>query len=157
MELRHAYSKHRRVTAPGPTGECLVKQAFADACNINKIMERYQKTGVVDHFNNHGASYGEVSSQSFTEAMQLVANSQTMFNDLPSRARDHFDNDPVKFLEYFDDIDPENPPNFETLQDLGLLDPDARIPEPDTTGPEKGAPAPSEEVSERATDDQEGA
>ena len=100
--------------------ENLVQQQFKDQCDINNIMAKFQKTGVVDHVKQYGSKYGEVNGQTFLEAMYLVTNAQTMFNDLPSKARTFFENDPAKFLDYVEGMPDDGQERENKLIELGL-------------------------------------
>jgi len=72
-------------------------------------MAKYQKTGVIDHINEHGATYGDQpSAADFHTAMNLVADTESMFEELPSSVRESFDNDPTKFLDYIEDEERRN-------------------------------------------------
>jgi len=102
------------------TEETLTKQSFKDSCDINNILARYQKTGVIDHYNKHGADYKECSPITFTEAQIAIANAKTMFNELPSKARKHFNNSPAEFLEFTDKLTDDDD-NASILRSLGLL------------------------------------
>jgi len=95
--------------------EDMCEQSHKKACDVNSIMARFQKTGVIDHHAKHGLHYGEVPAIDYREAMEIVANSNSMFAELPSKARQYFDNDPAKFLEYT-----ENPENHKKLAELDL-------------------------------------
>ena len=37
----------------------MTKQSFADECDINNIMKRYIKDGVVNHLNTYQGNYGD--------------------------------------------------------------------------------------------------
>lgn len=91
------------------------KQAFKDECDINQIMARYQKTGAMDHFATHQATYGDIPAVDFQEAMNLVTSTNQMFNELPSSIRSAVNNDPAQFLAFVQD-----PENAETLREWGL-------------------------------------
>lgn len=104
----------------------MTKQSFKDECDINQIMAKYQKTGVMNHINTYGAEYGDYQAIDFQEAQETIIAGQNMFNDLPSEARKHFENDPAKFMEFVAD-----PDNVEKLRDLGLLNPSETPVEPD--------------------------
>lgn len=93
------------------------KQSEAAACDINNIMKRYQRTGVVDHVSKWGSKYGDVPAIDFHEAMQIIRTGEEMFADLPSSVRDRF-SDPAEFLAYVQD-----PDNSDALETLGLTDP----------------------------------
>lgn len=106
--------KHaKRFTQPSMT-----KQSHKKECDINQIMAKYQKSGVVTHVKTHGLHYGEYDAIDFTDAMNTIAEGQSMFAELPSQARKKFDNDPAKFMEYVN-----NPENQEHLYELGLARP----------------------------------
>ena len=72
------------------------KQAFREECNINKIMAKYQKTGIIDHLNKYEGRYDMADGETFQEAMNLITDAQTMFNDLPSSIRNEFENNPAR-------------------------------------------------------------
>lgn len=98
-----------------PTGDSMTRQAHAAECDINNIMKRYQKDGVITHFAKYEGQYGDVTGLEFTNAMQTIATANSMFEDLPSTARAKFDNDPAKFLKYVED-----PANLEEMRSTGL-------------------------------------
>lgn len=95
--------------------EHLTQQHQKDEVDINNIMARYVKTGVVDHINQNEGHYGDISPLSYHESMNIIENANTMFADLPAQARKNFDNDPQKFLEYV-----QNPANSENLTEMAL-------------------------------------
>lgn len=118
LDMRGPYSPRREVLTTNDAPS-LTKQAEAEACDINNIMAKYQQTGLVDHVNKHGASYGDLDGKTFTENMQTIAAAQSMFEELPSAARAHFEHDPAKFLDFVDNI--ETDADISTMVDLGLL------------------------------------
>lgn len=99
------------------SGESITKQSQKDDCDINLIMARFVKTGVMEHQRIHGAEYGFASADSFNESMQIVAKGKTMFEELPSSIRTKFENDPAKFLDFVQD---EN--NRDAMQEMGLAE-----------------------------------
>lgn len=96
-------------------GSTVTQQAGKDACDINQIMARFVKTGVMDHVREHGPEYGFASSDTFNDSMQIVAKANSMFEDLPSQIRTKFENDPAKFLDFVQDEK-----NQEEMQEMGL-------------------------------------
>lgn len=112
---------HRKLVQTQNDEPSMTQQSFKEQCDVNNIMAKYQKTGVIDHINVYEGHYGDVDGTTFTEAMQTVANAQTMFMDLPSRAREAFDHDPAKFLDYVNNLE-ETPEARQFLTDLGLTD-----------------------------------
>lgn len=94
------------------------EQSHKAACDVNNIMSKFQKTGVIDHLRKHGGQYADVPSTDFREAMEVITTAESMFAELPSQARKRFNNDPAEFLEFVQD-----PENQNDLHVLGLLDP----------------------------------
>jgi len=98
-------------------GKSMTKQSMKDECDINNIVKKYDRTGVLTHVNTYEAQYGEVSAQDFLEAMLIVKEAENMFQSLPSEVRSRFDGDPAKFLEFMD-----NPDNIDEMVELGLAE-----------------------------------
>lgn len=94
----------------------LTQQHMAAACDINNIVAKYQRTGAIDHFAKHGASYGFVPAVDFHEAMEIVRHGNQVFADLPSSLRERFGHDPAAFLEFV-----QNPDNKAEMAALGLV------------------------------------
>ncbi len=115
MEIVSAYSAKNRVRISFPD-KGRAKQSMADECDINNIMARYQTTGALTHVRDHAGDYGFASSIDFTEAMQIVAKGNSMFEELPSSIRSKFKNDPARFLEFVQDEG-----NEDEMRELGLL------------------------------------
>ena len=117
-------------------GPSLTKQSFKDECDLNKIMAKYQRTGVMTHVNNFGMKYGEVPALDFRQALHLVIDAQDEFDELPSEVRKRFANDPAEFLAFMED-----PNNREEARLLGLLNDSDRLPseDPPTLPPESSA------------------
>lgn len=118
-----AYSAKNVVKLEFPEDESGAKQQFKDECDINKIMSRYQKTGLINHVNNHSAQYGAATSQDFRESMELITNATQMFNDLPSKTRRRFGNSPEAFLEFMETADGDQ------LIEMGMAEPKHEIKE----------------------------
>nr|UXQ88054.1 MAG: internal scaffolding protein [Microvirus sp.] len=113
---RQFVQKPRVVTTQ--TGASRTKQAFIAECNINNIMAKYQRTGAIDHATKHSKDYGFASGCDFRESMELVRKANEMFNELPSKLRNKFDNDASQFLTFVQD-DANQP----EMRELGLLPP----------------------------------
>lgn len=94
------------------------RQSFKDECDINQIMSKYIRTGIVEHVKSHGPRYGYVPAVDFQTALNTVSNVEEMFSELPAVTRAKFENDPYQFLAYV-----QNPENYETLRELGLEEP----------------------------------
>nr|WAE43905.1 MAG: internal scaffolding protein [Microviridae sp.] len=100
-------------------------QSFSAECNINNIIKKYKKSGVLTHVTSQVASYGDYSAvPDFHEAMNIVAKAQQDFDLLPALVRKRFANDPAQFLDAVG-----NPDNFDEMKELGLLNSDAVKPD----------------------------
>lgn len=93
----------------------MTKQSFKNECDINRIMEKFQKTGTINHFAKHAPNYGETTQMQLQDALNIVADANTMFEELPSSIRKRFNNDPGQFLDFV-----QNPKNAEEAFELGL-------------------------------------
>lgn len=127
--IRTKYSPRVRVQLKCAGGR--TRQSFAAECDINNIMARYMKTGALEHVARVVPRFGDVTGQDFQQAMDLVANARSAFEDLPSALRSRFDNDPAMLLEFMQD--PEN--RAEAVK-LGLVRKEEPAPvEPAPEGP----------------------
>lgn len=104
-------------------GSSLAKQAFKKECDINAIMARYEKNGLISHVNRFQGQYGDFTDPpGYQDALNKVISAQDMFMTLPAKVRARFGNDPGEFLEFVQD-----PRNSDELVKLGL----AKYPEPE--------------------------
>lgn len=83
-----------------PPEDRRTKSEFADDCDINLIMARYKKTGILpDAARAAAAKYGDFSAvPTFAEMQDKIAAAQQLFLALPATVRKAFDNDPHQFL-----------------------------------------------------------
>ena len=79
-------------------------------------MRKYEKTGLLEHVAKYGPEYANyVGAPDFKQSMDYIANAHSLFNQVPAKIRDQFDNDAGKYLEFMTNED-----NFEAIQELGL-------------------------------------
>jgi len=127
MTFNTAYPKKRvRHQITFDKAEMQTKQSHRDECDVNQIVSRFEATGVIQHLNNHQRNYGDIDGTDFKEAMDLVADAKTMFEELPSDIRTRFKNDPSRFLDFM-----ANPKNESEMIELGLatkIEPAEKIP-----------------------------
>lgn len=117
-------------------GHSRTKQAPHAECDINQIMAQYQKTGVIEHLNEHQGDYSDfLSAPDYHTALNQILEAQSAFDTLPSNLRNRFTNDPAQFLDFV-----QNPANAEELISLGLANP--------VTTPSNVEDAPAEPVSD---------
>lgn len=111
--------------------ESRTKQSFRDQVNINKIIAKYQRTGMIEHVNSQAPIYGDASIvDSYQRSLEVVAQAEAAFAALPAEIRSKFENDPVKLMEFLADD-----ANREEAIKLGLR----RKPPPEAQEPEKGS------------------
>lgn len=99
-------------------------QSFKDECDINKIMARHKKTGLIrrKHMRPQYGDFANVGD--YQEALNIAKTAEAMFGELDSRVRARFNNDPGAFLEFCDD-----PNNQAEAIDLGIAAPPEPEPE----------------------------
>lgn len=131
--FRTAYGPKLKI-ALQPRGESRTKQSFKAECDINHIMARFLRTGVIDAQNRHAPRYGDCSGQDFTSYMNIIASSRSIFQELPAQLRARFENSPAKFLDFVHDAR-----NAEEARELGLLKPAAPEATPLPTPPASDA------------------
>ncbi len=112
----------------------MTEQSHQDSCDVNKIMARYVKTGVIDHLNKYGPMYGDIPSIDLQEAIEIQKKANEMFGDLPSAVRNKFENEPGLFLDFVQD-----PANKSEMVELGLSngEEEAQVIEQKPVEPEK--------------------
>lgn len=117
------------------TGPSRAKQSFKDECDINGIMRRFEKTGLLEHANEYAGSYGDFTDvpQDYQAAINQVMAAEQMFMTVPAKIRARFANDPGQFLAFVGD-----PANGDELVRMGLADP---RPAPDAPKDTTGDPA----------------
>lgn len=108
------------------------KSDQADQTDIYKMIERAKRGGDLTHIALGIAKYGDFSqAPSFGEAMQQMIEAQLLFDQLPSKLRKRFENEPEQLTAFV--MDPEN---LDELVDLGLAEKTPAPPAP----PEPPAP-----------------
>jgi len=96
------------------------RQEFAEEADINVIIERFG-LGYEMPLNPVPPQQGDFTGlPNFTEAVQMIRKAQEVFNALPAKIRNRFENDPQKYIDFFHD--PEN--QLEAVK-LGLAKPPA--------------------------------
>lgn len=129
--IRTAYDPRERVAKD--CGEnMMTKQSFKDECDVNNIMNKFRRDGLLTHVAAVEGRYGDFGDVgSFHEAMNTVRTAQEMFETVPSEIRAEFGNDPGAFLDWAVNADEA------ALREKGLLPPASVDPDPD---PAPGAP-----------------
>jgi len=116
MKFASAY-QNKRQSKKFISPESHVKQSFKDECDINQIMRKYTKTGLVTHVQKHMGNYDDlVDVPTYHDALNKVLDANESFETLPSSVRNRFNNNPAEFIDFVGD-----PSNESEMRDLGLL------------------------------------
>lgn len=115
-----AVRPHERVFTP-VVGVSRTRQEFAEECDINAIMKRYERTGVMSHTNRREPQYVDFSDgvPDFHTAMNMMVDAETAFMRLPASVRKRFENDPQEFVRFAAEKD-----NLPQMRDWGLAPPE---------------------------------
>lgn len=116
--MRNVFVRHAKV-ALDASGDGRTRQEFADECDINILLARYEKSGVLNHYNAAAPDYFDASEMpDLQTAITAMREAERAFMTLPASVRREFDNDAVKFVDYA-----QNPDNLERMREWGLAPP----------------------------------
>ena len=79
------------------------EQSHKRECDVNLIVAKYDKQGIISHVNKMEARFGDVTGADFRAAQDLFIRAQDSFDSLPSEIRNRFQNDAGQFLEFMED------------------------------------------------------
>lgn len=100
-------------------GESMTQQQFKNQCDINQILKKFEKTGMITHLNNYQGNYGDFSKvQNFKQNLDMVMSAQVAFDSLPAAIRKRFGNDPSQLIDFVG-----NNENYDEALKLGLISP----------------------------------
>lgn len=96
-----------------------VQEQFADACQTDTIIRKYNMMGVNPFIASGGSQYLDTTQiPSFVAAQNAQVKVKEYFEGLPSDIRLEFNNDPLQFAEVVSD-----PRNADYLREIGVLEP----------------------------------
>lgn len=99
------------------SGEGRTKQSFREQVNINSIMAKFNKTGMINHLNRTQPFYGDVSGiVSYQESLNIVKNAEDLFMGMSAEIRSKFANDPANMIAFLND-----PANRDEAIKLGMV------------------------------------
>ena len=120
VKIHSAYDVPPSVGLVFDPDDDMTEQNHADECDINLIIERYSRTGVLGDplaMPSVSAQFGDFSEvPSYQTAMNYLVSAQEAFDSLPAKIRKEFDNDPAKLLDF---IGKEE--NYDEAVRLGLI------------------------------------
>lgn len=115
LVIKKPYGRHERQRFDTGT-ESRTKQSFKDESDINLIMAKYLKTGVLEHVKKNPGQYLDLpEGLDYQNALNIVIAAGEAFDKLPGNVRQRFDNNAVAFLEFMNDED-----TIEEQLELGL-------------------------------------
>lgn len=118
IEIKTAYGpKENPVTINNEV--TMTKQSLAANLDVNNIIKRYTKTGILLNAQNLEAVYGEITSMDLREALEKVSKADEMFSQVPSKIRAQFDNDAGAFIDFA-----TNPANIAQMREWGFANPE---------------------------------
>lgn len=101
-------------------GPSKTRQEFKDECDVNMIMDRYNKTGEFPFKEAVPPVYYDfVGMPDLQDALGHLRDADDAFMSLPANVRKEFDNDPVRFVEFATNAD-----NVGKLREWGLAAPE---------------------------------
>lgn len=99
------------------TEPTMTQQQFKSQCDINQIIKKFEKTGMISHLNNNAGNYGDFSTiQNFQQNLNMVLSAQSSFDALPPEVRKRFGNNPSNLIDFV-----QNESNYEEAVKLGLV------------------------------------
>lgn len=103
------------------SGPTMTRQEFAEECDINVLMQRYQNQDIGAIMRAAGepvyADFSEMP-QDLMGFMKLMGDAENAFMTLPAEVRRTFDNDAVKFVDFASE-----PSNLDQMRSWGLAPP----------------------------------
>lgn len=115
------FTKYDPPKIPGFSSEMesKVQEQFADACQTDTIIRKYNMMGVNPFISAGGSQYLDTTQiPSFVVAQNAQIKVKEYFEGLPADIRFEFNNDPMQFAEVVSD-----PRNAEYLREIGVLAP----------------------------------
>lgn len=115
------FTKYNPPKVPGWNSdqESKVQEQFADACQTDTIIRKYNMMGVNPFIASGSSQYLDTTEiPSFVAAQNAQVKVKEYFEGLPADVRLEFNNDPMQFAEVVSD-----PRNADYLREIGVLAP----------------------------------
>lgn len=106
----------RKYAESDVAGESKTRQADLDASDINKIVKRFERDGIVPLSNREGLYLDVSEVPDYREAIEQVRRADEYFMSLPASSRAMFNNDPAEFLDKVND-----PTQLDLLVEAGVI------------------------------------
>lgn len=118
------YGKWKEGEVAWPVTDCTGDKGFTvqsdrDDADINKIVQRFMKSGQLPPSLRGEPFYGDVSEfGDLQDSLIKIQEANELFMQYPAEVRERFDNDPVKLVDFLADEG-----NRKEAEDLGLVVP----------------------------------
>lgn len=115
------FTKYDPPKVPGLSSDLpsKVQEQFADACQTDTIIRKYNMMGINPFISDGGSQYLDTTQiPEFIVAQNAQVKVKEYFEGLPSDIRLEFNNDPMHFAEVVSD-----PRNADYLREIGVLAP----------------------------------
>jgi len=101
------------------------QQQFKDSADINQIVKRFKKTGVLQStigsvHAKRPPVFGEYPYKDFVEMYEHVTLAKEQFAQLPASVRKRFDNNPANLIRFVEDAQ-TNPKSLKEALKLGIM------------------------------------
>ena len=101
----------------GARSKSRTQQHFKDEVNINTIMRKARRSGVLPYKGDKESHFQDLTGcTDYLEAQNRVIEIKQKFSELPANIRNKFKNEPDAILKYLQD-----PKNADEARELGLL------------------------------------
>lgn len=121
------------------------EQSHKDKCDINKIIERFDRDGILTHVNAMDGIPDNIlnlTGADFKTAMDTYLNANQAFQKLDIKVRNRFENNPEKLLNFVNNINQDNYQEAKSLGLTGVIE--AFEPKPAPVEPVTPSPSPTE-------------
>lgn len=82
----------------------LTDQSGKDESDVNKIMAKYEKTGLISHLNKRPGAFKDISGvEDYQTMLGKIQAAQDAFMTLPAATRLKFQNDPGQLISFLQD------------------------------------------------------
>lgn len=115
-KIRSAYDGTRVQVSVAKYDASQTVQDQKDSCDINLILKKYNKTGVIEHANAVEGRYGDFTGMDYQTMLNQVKSAESAFQTLPALERKKFNNDVSEWLDHI-----QNPDNIADMKD-GKID-----------------------------------
>jgi phage internal scaffolding protein len=93
-----------------------VEQSQEHLTNVSELLEPAIKRGLLRHSVKFEGEYDDIPVKDYQQALIIQAQAKSMFEQLPAKIRDKFENDPAQFLAFT-----QNPNNAEEMRKMGMI------------------------------------